>query len=421
MKKVFSFIMTNSKKIWHSFWNVENRINNDTKRQFRAVLLLRVASVVIIFINLRFRIELPDWMLDSFKSVFYILFVFNLLLLIFYKPVADLLVRRKYLITVDLVISVGLLLIGAGWRSSYFSYTFTTIIIFAIFGKIKGNAIATFILMIVSLLKNPYEGGDELAFIIFDTSTLDMRIGACNFYLIAGVIIGYFKFLLDKISILRNEKIMEIKKSAVIEQRMKLALDIHDNIKSKIQAIILHHKPLIKTLLVQDTEYKQDILRLWKWLSYVQKDTLRLFHSLKKEDLFFPEDKEGQIDLIKFIDEEINAFSDVTSFSWNLEYTEKDFFIELSKKQSLLQFLNEAMINSWKHSGVNKGTIKLFKSKKKKQITIRDYGKGFNIKTVKKNRYSGLMSMKLRAEELGGNLEIISIPGNGCTLIITFP
>jgi PAS domain S-box-containing protein len=52
-------------------------------------------------------------------------------------------------------------------------------------------------------------------------------------------------------------------------------------------------------------------------------------------------------------------------------------------------------------------------------MTIKDDGVGFDMVTTK--RGIGLSNIRRRSEVFGGNLEIISSPGNGCKLIIQIP
>ncbi|MBN1798731.1 MAG: hypothetical protein JW822_09140 [Spirochaetales bacterium] len=390
--------------------------SNPTEREFRATVLFRFFLIIVIYFVVDVRENIPDWMYLAFKNAAYPLFIYNGLLFIFYKKINKVLSKIPVLIFIDLFISVGLMLIGAGWRNSYFGYTLTTIILFTIFLKIKGAWFSTIMLILVSLIKEPSaEGIDMLS---FSVSNMDMRLGAASAYIVAGVIIGYFRYLLDKIRQLSRERIAETRKAAVMEQKMKLALDLHDNIKSKINAIVLLYNPLLKRLFKKHSEDQEDLLRLWKWLYYLQTETMRFFISLKSEHHI----ENTSFELMALIRDEISLFSEITRFSWSFESEVGNLFLPIKLKQSLLQFIGESMLNAWKHSGVKQGVIKLEKQAESSvSLSIAENGKGFILTDDLLTSYSGIHSLHIRAEEVKGRLKIEAAPGAGCRLTLSIP
>jgi signal transduction histidine kinase len=328
---------------------------------FRAIMLLRICSIAVIFFAVDARVNIPEWMYSAFKNATYPLFIYNTLLFIFTRKVNRLLKRYPLLLAIDLIISIGLMLIGAGWRSSYLAYTFTTIIIFTLFLNLKGTWVSTLLLFLVSIVKDPSPGGEDL--LAFSTSNLDMRLGAALAYIIAGVIIGYFRFLLDKIRLLSEERVKETEKRVEVEQKMKLALDLHDNIKSKINAIALAYNPVLKRLFREKPGEREELLRLWKWLYYLQSETMRFFIALKSGNA--PDT--ASFNLVDFVKEEITVFKEITRFSWYLTFDREDVMLPFATRQSVLQFIGEGMLNAWKHSGVHEGVIQIIGLEDKKQ------------------------------------------------------
>ncbi len=390
--------------------------SHPTKREFRATVLFRFFLIIIIYFVVDVRENIPEWMYLAFKNIAYPLFVYNGLLFIFYKKIHKLLSKIPLLIIIDLFISIGLMLIGAGWRNSYFGYTLTTIILFTIFTKSKGAWFSTIMLVLVSLIKEPSAAGEDM--VSFSVSNMDMRLGAASAYIIAGIIIGYFRYLLDKIRKLSQERIAETRKSAAIEQKMKLALDLHDNIKSKINAIVLVYNPLLKRLFKQESTEQEDLLRLWKWLYYLQSETMRFFISLKSEHSV----DNSTFNLVDLVREEISLFSEITRFSWSLELEIQEVLLPVKMKQSLLQFISEGMLNAWKHSGVKQGVIHLEKHTDNTiSLSIAEKGKGFTLTDSLLSCYSGIHSLHIRAEEVNGRLEIETAPGVGCRLTLNIP
>ena len=218
-------IFKSIKNLFCKFWYIDD---NDSYKyliiQFRATLLLCLISIIIIFFSVEARTSIPKWMFNLFKTFTYPLFFYNLVLLIFHKPLAHILDKYRFILIFDILIGIVLLFIGAGWRSSYFAYTFSTLILFAIFGNLKWLVISVIVFIITSLIKNPIKNMDDaIAIQIFSATNLDMRLGAALAYIIAGFIIGYFRHLLNRIDKATKEKILEVEKQTILQNKMKLA------------------------------------------------------------------------------------------------------------------------------------------------------------------------------------------------------
>ncbi len=54
-------------------------------------------------------------------------------------------------------------------------------------------------------------------------------------------------------------------------------------------------------------------------------------------------------------------------------------------------------------------------------IEVQDDGPGFDVEATEENRVSGLMSMRRRAEMVGGTFELTSVPGKGTTVTVRVP
>lgn len=386
-----------------------------TESEFRAIMLLRFFTVIVIFFAVDLRESIPEGMFRLFKNATYPLFVYNGLLLLFHKKINKVLHKFPLLLTIDMAASIGLLLIGGGWRNSYFIYSFSTIIIFTLVINKKGAWISSILLIIASLIKEPSPEGTAL--ISFNFSNMDMRMGAALAYVVAGIIIGYFRYLIDKINRLSGERIAEAEKKAAIEQKMKLALDLHDNIKSKINAIILTYNPLLKQLFEEKPEKQEELLRLWNWLYYLQKETMRFFLSLKSGYII----DESSFDLAGLVRDEIMIFKETTKFLWHLENEDDEVLLPFAMKQSVHQFVSECFLNAWKHSGVRKGTVQIRKENCKVILVISENGKGFRLTDEMLSGYSGIHSLHARAYEFDGDLEIETAPGQGCKMTLCIP
>jgi signal transduction histidine kinase len=85
----------------------------------------------------------------------------------------------------------------------------------------------------------------------------------------------------------------------------------------------------------------------------------------------------------------------------------------------LLRILQEAVQNTLKHANAGRVDIQLFHHEGELVMTIEDDGLGFDPQTTE--RGAGLRNMRLRAEKLGGELEVSSAPDRGTSVMVSVP
>lgn len=89
----------------------------------------------------------------------------------------------------------------------------------------------------------------------------------------------------------------------------------------------------------------------------------------------------------------------------------------------LTQMVRELLFNVVKHSGVLEANVEATYQSKTIRISVRDYGKGFNIETMQykleKGVKRGLFTIEERVKLFGGNMELYSSRGN-CNIVLSF-
>ena len=87
----------------------------------------------------------------------------------------------------------------------------------------------------------------------------------------------------------------------------------------------------------------------------------------------------------------------------------------------LFRVLQEALHNADKHSGVKRIDVQLAENSCEIHLTVRDSGKGFDIRAASQSRGLGLTSMKERVRLVGGTINIESKPMGGTTIHVRVP
>ncbi|NLB35414.1 MAG: HAMP domain-containing protein, partial [Elusimicrobia bacterium] len=132
------------------------------------------------------------------------------------------------------------------------------------------------------------------------------------------------------------------------------------------------------------------------------------------------EDREIRSVLNQFL----KNFTEGTGITYNLS-ADIRHPLEISYRTTIYHIVTEAVINIGKHSGADYFSIDILITEKAALLKISDNGSGFNLKedifnNLKKERKYGILSMKKRVEDLGGDFLLESSPGEGTSIKINF-
>ncbi len=86
----------------------------------------------------------------------------------------------------------------------------------------------------------------------------------------------------------------------------------------------------------------------------------------------------------------------------------------------LIRIIQEALTNAWRHAQATRVEIRAQRENGSLVLQVRDNGRGFpeaGVVPFRPNHY-GLAMMRERAEEIGAELEIHSLPGDGTTVCV---
>ena len=89
-------------------------------------------------------------------------------------------------------------------------------------------------------------------------------------------------------------------------------------------------------------------------------------------------------------------------------------------ENAIYRIVQEALTNACKHSKSERVRVSLVQEEDRVRIEIRDWGIGFNLKSVKENRY-GLVGIRQRVRLLGGKCSIRSTAGKGTRITVELP
>lgn len=214
---------------------------------------------------------------------------------------------------------------------------------------------------------------------------------------------------------LGEQEVMEKEKaaeSAVIEERRRMARDLHDTVSQQLFAIHMSASALPKVLENNEEQGKMVLEQLITMSHMAQKQMRALIAQLRPVEL------EGK-SLSEALELWFPDYCRQNGLKGVKDFEEHGIMSEAIEHQIFL-IVQESMANIVKHAQATLVSLSIRENDRQVVISISDDGRGFNIQTSKQGSY-GLMTMRERAEKLGGQVEIISKEGAGTTIRVHIP
>ncbi len=199
---------------------------------------------------------------------------------------------------------------------------------------------------------------------------------------------------------------------AVLEERDRIGMDLHDGIIQSIYGVGLALEGARLTLDEDPKSAKEKIKHSIDGLNEAIRDIRAYILDLRPRQL----GNEGLLIGIKRLIAEYRAhtFSEVS-------FTGPDSDLkELPHTQSLALFhiCQEALANAAKHAKAKNVQVVLWTTNDRALLEIKDDGKGFDIDKMKTSIGHGLANMQTRAHAVGGDIDISSISGEGTIILV---
>jgi signal transduction histidine kinase len=199
---------------------------------------------------------------------------------------------------------------------------------------------------------------------------------------------------------------------AAVEERQRLARELHDSVSQALYGIALGARTA-RTLLDRDPERAKDPVEYVLSLAEAGLAEMRaLIFELRPESL----EQEGIIAALEKQAASLRARHGVQVDATLCD--EPD--VPLAQKEVISRIAQEALHNTVKHARATHVSIRLTCDDDALSLEIRDDGVGFDPQGEYAG-HLGLRSMRERAANAGGRLDIQSAPGAGSIVSVTLP
>lgn len=222
-------------------------------------------------------------------------------------------------------------------------------------------------------------------------------------YLGLNIIIIYVLVYLNEREVAAHREVVQLqgdlKELAVVEERNRLAREIHDGLGASLSSLIIQSEYL--TQLTREPKLLKEIGEL-KTSAEESIDELRRNLRMLREDF----------DLASGIEEYVKTFRERTQL--NVQFEQKGHLDQVSPELQLTFFrvLQECLSNAAKHAAASVISVKLTMSPQQIALSVKDDGKGFNP-AAKHTGHYGLTNLRERALKVQGEVIIDSKPNAG--------
>jgi two-component system, NarL family, sensor histidine kinase LiaS len=203
-------------------------------------------------------------------------------------------------------------------------------------------------------------------------------------------------------------------RAAAIEERQRLARDLHDAVSQQLFALTMMSKAGMK-LFDKDSEAAKDkFTEVSQIAQQAQTEMRALLLHLRPVHLSGDSLSSG---VRKLVDE----LKQRTQLIFHIQIEET---MELSKsvEEHLFRIIQEALSNTLRHAEASEVTVELLTRGMDVAVTIQDNGKGFDTTAMQQRKTSfGLKSMQERCEELGGTFMLRASVGVGTQIGLRIP
>lgn len=200
--------------------------------------------------------------------------------------------------------------------------------------------------------------------------------------------------------------------TAIVEERQRLARELHDAVSQQLFAISMTATAVGRTLEKDFNKAQRQVALIEEMSAVAQSEMRALLLHLRPVYLEGKKLEQGLRELIREL--QVKVPMEIT--------LEIDEGLNLVKgiENHIFRIIQEAMSNTLRHAKADRMDIRIQRKQNTVRVTLRDDGVGFEADEKKQASY-GLSTMQERVTELGGSIQFITAPGKGTRIEISVP
>lgn len=215
--------------------------------------------------------------------------------------------------------------------------------------------------------------------------------------------------------VVRNAAWMaELEYNTMIQERKRLAREIHDGLAQTLGFLKLQAAQMQNYLDRQDLDRLRSTMTLnYATLSEAYQDARQAIDGLR-----IGPDESG---LLGWLRQTAAEFHEVSDIELSLDLADIEIEMPSEVHAQLIRIVQEALNNIRKHSGARSACIICRVTDQDLLLEVHDDGKGFSPADIPSPSRHGMRGMRERAELIGADFQVISLPEEGTTLRVRLP
>lgn len=204
---------------------------------------------------------------------------------------------------------------------------------------------------------------------------------------------------------------LRIEDQATLEERNRIAREIHDTLGHALTALNLQLECGLKF-------WKTDSEKAYDFVSKAKEISLNALQDVRYSVANLRSDPLGGKTLEAAIESALNELKAATGMNISCQLNQCN---SLSPEMArvIYRLVQEALTNISKHAQADRVSVSLNVEETEATLKVSDNGKGFDRES--NTTGFGLQGMEERTFSLGGQFKLTSTVGNGCTIEATFP
>jgi signal transduction histidine kinase len=371
----------------------------------RLIFNFRLIALTVVVLWLPSRVQDFELLL----GVLCVAAVASFLPILFWDRYGPVLLRHPSLLVSDMFLSMAILTI-TGADSPFFYFTLGTALLSGVLYGWKGAGILS-----VAMLAF-YWAGLSLRASVADVETFQLIIGLPALYPLCAAGGAAVRNLLDRQSQIEAE-LAEAERMTVVErERARLAREMHDSLSKTIQGISLSASSLPAWVKRDSVRAAKEAEQIAQAARLASSEARGLLTDMRSDMLDVP--------LGTAVCSFLSSWSDRSGIAAVCD-SDESCDADPETRWELFSIVREAVRNVERHANADKVRVILGYAGDDIVLTITDDGGGFEIPgkiaDLADGGHFGVIGMSERAERVGGNLELESANGEGCTLRVTVP
>ncbi len=227
--------------------------------------------------------------------------------------------------------------------------------------------------------------------------------------------------LADQLAIaIENARLYEeTRQIAVMEERNRMAREIHDTLAQGFSGIIMQLEAAEQALGEDVAAAERHINQAKSLARKSLAEARRSVWNLRPQAL-------EQSPLYEALKQEVDKFTQVSGIRTSFEVIGARRGIPAEVEAALLRICQEALTNVRKHAEASEVRVRLVFDERAVELVVSDNGKGFEARVpsedeVRRRGTFGLISMRERARSINGHFEVLSESGKGTMVRVIVP